>query len=74
MLPIVLERGMSDGLDVYVQIIDEELFCCCSRDSAREAIEKFTGQTGTDAELKEWIKSNRANLRFNPEAKMFAAE
>jgi len=72
MLPIVLECGILDGLDVYVKIIGEEGFCDCSKDGAKAAVEKYTGQTGTDAELAQWIQTHRDNLRFDPEQKKFS--
>ncbi|MDF7823174.1 ABC transporter permease [Pontiellaceae bacterium B12227] len=72
MMPIMLEHGSIEVIRFYGDPKHE--LCDCNKDSVIAAVQKHTGQTGTDAELRAWCAANADTLRFDPASQRYLPE
>lgn len=72
MMPLMLEHGSIEVIRFYGNPKNE--LCDCNKDKVIAAVQKHTGQTGTDEELRTWCAANADTLRFDPATKRFVTE
>lgn len=75
MIPIAMENGDGDALEMGVRIVAGKISgvdsCYLDTYGCRKAIEKFTDAKGSPADIEKWFNENKGKLMFDSQTKKF---
>lgn len=71
---LMLDKGMPEGFDYALVILDDKNYVGGQyfvKEKCAESITRNTGVMGSPEEMAEWVRTNKANLKWNPDIRKF---